>query len=530
MYEQAPDVPTRLVGDEGRLRQVLVNLVGNAVKFTPSGEIVVGVSLRERHPDGVTLEFSVRDTGVGIPDHAKARIFAAFAQANTSATRQFGGTGLGLAISSELARMMGGHLGVESADGEGSTFAFTARLGTAVDPEEATTRGATLQGRTALIADDCATSRRVLSEYLRRWGARPIAVDSVEAALGEILTARATGLAFDVVIADGDLRARDGASMGERLASPEYGRQDLVLITSKRPKERGGTWGLRRPEQVRAGYLARPVLPTELREALQQHVRVLSFEPAPVTTLHVTDHPMRRNLRVLLAEDNKVNQMLAVALLRKRGYDVSVADNGREAVDLVRRAEFDVVLMDVQMPEVDGFEATAMIRAMESETSRRLPVIAVTAHAMEGDRKRCLDAGMDDYVSKPIDPDQLEAAIQRWTGRLADFEPARALDLADGNEDLLAAIVNSFLERAPEQLEAIHRALNAHDAGSLERWAHLLEDEAVTLALPRIRDIAHRIAELGRRGELVQATALVTDLDAAVGSVTSTLRDSIVAA
>jgi CheY-like chemotaxis protein/nitrogen-specific signal transduction histidine kinase len=530
VYEQARDVPTRLVGDEGRLRQVMVNLVGNAVKFTERGEIVVGVSVKQRAGDEVTLAFSVRDTGIGIPEHAKARIFAAFAQADTSATRQFGGTGLGLTISSELVGMMGGRLEVESTVGEGSTFSFTAKLRSASEGDDVDLHRAALQGRTALIVDDRATSRRVLSEYLRRWSALPVAVDSVEAALEEILKVRAGGTPFEVVVADAELRARDGASLAERLGAPEYGGPDLVLVTSKRPTERGSSWSARPSQRAGEGYLARPVLPTELRETLVRRVRVLSFEAAARTAPRLVEQSPYRKLRVLLAEDNKVNQLLAVALLRKRGYDVTVADNGREAVDLVRRATFDVVLMDVQMPDVDGFEATSMIRAMESETSRRLPIIAVTAHAMEGDRQRCLDAGMDDYVSKPMDPEKLEAAIQRWTGQLPDFEHARALDLAEGDEDLLASIVRSFLEKAPDRLQAIHRALDARDAKGVERSAHQLEDAAVNLAMPRLRDIAHRIAELGKRGELNQAAQLVTDLDDAVGRGTSAVRELVSAA
>ncbi|MEQ1855235.1 MAG: response regulator [Longimicrobiales bacterium] len=530
VYDQTRDVPPRLIGDEARLRQVLVNLVGNAVKFTQHGEVVVTASVQERLGDALTLAFSVRDTGIGISEHAKGRIFAAFAQADSSATRQFGGTGLGLSISKELAGMMNGQLDVESTPGQGSTFTFSAALRAETKSDDAGLHRAALKGRTVLIVDDHGTTRRILSEWLRRWGARPVAVDSVEAGLEEILKARAGGLPFDVVLADAELRGRDGSAFGERLTAPEYGRPDLVLMTSRPPKARGGSWSARPSEGWGEGYLAKPVLPTELRESLVRRVRVLSFEAAARTAPSSVGPARPRQVRVLLAEDNKVNQMLAVAILRKRGYDVTIADNGREAVDLVRRSDFHVVLMDVQMPEVDGFEATAMIRAMESTTTKRLPIIAVTAHAMEGDRQRCLDAGMDDYVSKPMDPEKLEAALQRWTGRLPDFEHARALDLAQGNENVLESIVQLFLERTPERLAAIHRALDAHDAAGVERGAHQVEDSAVNLAMPRLRDIAHRIAELGKRGDLAQAAQLITDLDEAVGSGTTAVRDIIGAA
>lgn len=529
LYEQAREVPSRLMGDEGRLRQVLVNLVGNAVKFTERGEIVVNVSVKERVDDAVTLAFSVRDTGIGISEHAKARVFAAFAQADTSATRQFGGTGLGLTISSELVGMMGGRLDVESTVGQGSTFQFTVGMRAGPDVADPGPSRATLEGLTALIVDDQAAERRILSEYLRRWGARPVAVESVEAGLEELLKARAGGRPFDVVIADDALRARDGRGMAEQLSAPELGNPDLLHLTARRPKERS-PWGGRSSVGSSDGYLSRPVFPTELREALVRRVRVLSFEAAAGRAPRLVERRTPGKIRILLAEDNKVNQMLAVALLKKRGYDVTVADNGREAVDLVKRSAFDAVLMDVQMPEVDGFEATAMIRAMEKETSKRLPIIAVTAHAMEGDRQRCLDAGMDDYVSKPMDPEKLEAAIVRWTGQLPDFEPARALDLAEGNVDVLASVVRLFLEKTPERMEAIRRALDARDGASLERTANQIEDAAVSLAMPRLRDVAHRIAELAKREDLVRAAQLVIDLDEAVGNVTSAVRGVISAA
>jgi CheY-like chemotaxis protein len=275
-----------------------------------------------------------------------------------------------------------------------------------------------------------------------------------------------------------------------------------------------------------AGYLTKPIFPTEVAAAHRYRER-----RAPTGTV-VEEAPRERkrqpwSLKLLLAEDNKVNQMLAVALLRKRGYDVTVADNGVQAVELVKRGDFDLVLMDVQMPKMDGFEATAAIRESEGDAERRLPIIAVTAHAMEGDRQLCLDAGMDDYVSKPIEPEELEAAIGRWTGDIPHFEPSRALDLAEGDETVLESIVALFLEQTPERLAAIHRALDAGDAPVLERTAHTLEGAAVRLAMPRLRDIAHRVAVLSGKGELTQAAELMAQLDEAVGSGTSAVMDAM---
>jgi CheY-like chemotaxis protein len=272
--------------------------------------------------------------------------------------------------------------------------------------------------------------------------------------------------------------------------------------------------------------LSKPVFASELARVSRSSDVLRSVKASGADDL---PKPMRKagTVKILLVEDNKVNQMLAVSLLRKRGYDVTVADNGQEAVDLVTTEHFDVVLMDVQMPVMDGIEATAAIRAWEVDQGVRLPIIAVTAHAMEGDRQRCLDAGMDDYVSKPIDAAELEAAIVRWTGDMPVFERGRALDLARGDEGVLDSIVKLFLEQTPERLAAIHEALDAGDASGLERSAQTLEGAALRLAMPRLRDIAHRIAVLSGKGELRRAAELMAELDEAVGSGTFEVRRSM---
>ncbi|HUF75176.1 MAG TPA: response regulator, partial [Longimicrobiales bacterium] len=525
VYEQAANVPARLVGDPARLRQVLVNLVGNAIKFTEQGEIVVGVGVSGRTDETVTLSVSVRDTGVGIDESAKGRIFEAFAQADTSATRRFGGTGLGLAISSQLVEMMDGRLDVESSPGVGSVFTFTAQLEVA-GPSEAEARDGAkaLERRSVLIVDDHAATRSALSGYVRRWGGEPVAVESAKAALGEARRAHATGRGFDLVLADAHMRPIDGIELALRLAEgDEFGKPDTVLI---------GLTG-RASEQARAvelgigAYVARPVLPGDLLDALTNHARL---RPAEALTAQATMREARQprwGLRVLLVEDNKVNQMLAVALLRKRRHEVTVADDGRQAVELVQGGDFDIVLMDVQMPGMDGLEATRLIRQMENDSARRLPIVAVTAHTMDEDRQRCLDAGMDDYVRKPIDPAALEAAIERWTGELPDFEPQRALELVEGDRGVLASVVKLFLEQTRERLDEIRRALDAGDASSLERSAHTMEGAAVSLAMPRLREISHRIAIHSQRGELEEAAALVTELDEAVGRGTAAVRRAI---
>jgi PAS domain S-box-containing protein len=529
IYEPSADMPRLLVGDDGRLRQVLVNLLGNAVKFTEEGEIVVKTWVESRRENAVTVGFSVRDTGIGIPDAAKQRIFAAFSQADTSATRRFGGTGLGLTISAELVDMMGGQLAVESTVGEGSTFTFLVNMVAAgSDAADAGADRSALEGRRVLLVDDNAISARVFIQHLDSWGMRVTSVESLAAGIEEARKARSAGRRYDIVIADADAGGATPAEFAARLSDADVGGPDLLWVRSKRSLSRSATASAQHDPSI--GELARPIFPGELRTALLKRVRSVPHEVAARGAAAPQEQFGYRKVRVLLAEDNKVNQMLALTVLKKRGYDVTVADNGRQAVDLAQRSEFDVVLMDIQMPELDGFEATAVLRADEAETTKRLPIIAVTAHAMEGDRQRCLAAGMDDYISKPIDPDKLESAILRWTGKLPDFEHSRALDLAQGDETLLESIAKLFLEQTPERLQAIHSALEAHDAEGLEQSAHEMEDAAVTLAMPRLRDIAHRMAVLSKRGDLVQAAKLVRDLDEAVGSGTSAVRDVVSAA
>jgi len=524
IYDVAADVPPRMVGDAGRLRQVLVNLVGNAVKFTEVGEVVVRIAVDHREEDEVTLRFSVHDTGIGIDADLLEGIFAAFSQADTSSTRQFGGTGLGLAISSRLVTMMGGELTVESTPGEGSTFAFSADFRVAEDEGVgALSAGSALSDRSVLIVDGCASRRRVVAEYVRRLGGTPVAVESERLALEDARRARAAGSAFDLVLVNLAPGSLADVELARRFRDEgDLGRPEVVLM--------GSAAGPERPMlPTGVGYLTRPVFPEELvaERAGRPSVRVRgSTGEAEKADADRKRRPW--SVKVLLVEDNKVNQMLAVALLRKRGHDVTIADDGLQAVYLVERGDFDVVLMDVQMPVMDGFEATARIRQWEAGTGRRrLPIVAVTAHAMEGDRQRCLLAGMDDYVSKPIDPEKLATAIDRWTGDVPDFEPSRALDLAKGDESVLEAIVGLFLEQTPERLAAIRRALDAGDAPGLERSAQTLEGSAVSLAMPRLRDIAHRIAVHSSRGELGEAAALMAELEAAVGDGTSAVRGAI---
>ncbi|HET9949473.1 MAG TPA: response regulator [Longimicrobiales bacterium] len=525
VYVQDAGVPARLVGDAGRLRQALVNLVANAVKFTERGEIEVRVDVEERSDDDVVLRCSVRDTGIGIDADLLPGVFAAFSQADTSPTRQFGGMGLGLTITARLSEMMGGRTTVESAPGEGSTFAFTARLRAAAAGRPAPAGEVRRSGACVLVVDDHALTRAVLADYVRRAGGVAVAVGSARDALAEAHAAQAAGAPFDFVIVDAGLPVMPGADLARRLAQdPGFGRARAILVGSpSRDEAVGGDQGA--PERhVRT--LARPLFPAELAAALDE--READADTAREIAAVRARRP--RKLRVLLAEDNKVNQMLAVGLLRKRGYDVVVAEDGAQAVELAASQELDLVLMDVQMPRVDGFEATRRIREAEAHGRRRLPIVAVTAHGMEGDRDRCLAAGMDDYVSKPIEPDRLETAIARWVGRVSDFEHSLALELADGDVTALEARARRFLDDASGLLRGIRAALATGDARGLAEAARALEVEAARLPMPRLRHAACRLGALARRGALADAGELLGELEDALGSGAEAVRRAIEAA
>ncbi|HEX5270109.1 MAG TPA: response regulator, partial [Gemmataceae bacterium] len=429
----APDVPSAVAGDPGRLRQILLNLVGNALKFTEKGEVVVLVKseIGPRGPIGptgpigplgpmsgaadVVLRFEVRDTGVGIAAEKRQLIFEAFTQADRSTARKYGGTGLGLAIASRLVALMGGRVEVESEVGRGSTFRFTARLGLVPDPAPPPAPGAGWRGLPVLVVDDNAASRSILEGMLAHWGLRPLGVEGGALALAVLKEAAAGGQPFALAFVDAEMPEPDGFALAAEVRrDPRLAATGLVMLTAAaragqaaRCRELGAAARLQKPFKRREVFEA-------LREARREPARPPQPAPAPAT-------PPRpgRPLRVLLAEDNPVNQTLVVRLLEKQGHAVAVAGNGREALAALEREAFDVLLMDVEMPEMDGLEATALIRSREATRAapgRRLPILAMTAYALKGDRERCLDAGMDGYLAKPID----QAALLRALAELPE--------------------------------------------------------------------------------------------------------------
>ncbi len=409
MWEVSAGVPDALVGDPLRVRQILVNLVGNAIKFTEQGEIVVRVDAGARTEGEIRLKFAVHDTGIGIPDDRKRQIFNAFAQADASTTRRYGGTGLGLAISGQLVTMMGGSIDVSSEEGAGSVFRFDA-LFVLGDGLPAETEGASpeaLRELRVLVVDDNATNRMILGRMLESWGMHPTIVESGAAALGALAHAVVAGTPFPLVLLDYHMPEMDGLMVAERIAADDDLKSTHVLLL---------TSGMRpgRQAQARAAgvaeQLVKPVTQSELLDAVLRTIGPVEARRAKVPTT-VEDPLAGRQLKVLLAEDNVVNQKLAVHMLEKRGHEVRVVPTGKQAVDALVREAFDVVLMDVQMPEMDGYEATQAIRESERTTGAHQPIVAMTAHAMEGDRERCIEAGMDEYVSKPIDAERLLRAL-----------------------------------------------------------------------------------------------------------------------
>ena len=406
----SPALPNALVGDPNCLRQVLVNLLGNAIKFTHQGEVVLVVEQEYQADDNVGLHFAVRDTGIGIPTHKQQAIFEAFTQVDGSITRQFGGTGLGLSIASRLVEKMSGRIWLESEPGRGSTFHFTAQLQLNrgdLEPERALSAGQ-LRGLPVLVVDDNSTNRRIYEQFFTSWGMRPQSADGAAKGMEMLRGAAASGEPFRLVILDYQMPEMDGIHLADAIRhEPSLGEPALLLLSSA---GRRFDFELFREARI-AAYLTKPVGQSELLDAvaraLQPHVAAAG--PVPEPRNMTEDHP----LFILLAEDNVVNQRLVTRLLEKRGHAVQIAHNGREAVEKSWRNRFDVVLMDVQMPEVNGYDATRAIREREKRLGLRIPIIALTAHALSDDRVRCLEAGMDDFVSKPIEASDLFEAMTR---------------------------------------------------------------------------------------------------------------------
>jgi two-component system sensor histidine kinase/response regulator len=485
------DVPDALVGDPTRLRQVLLNLTGNALKFTDRGEVEVRAEVEARQGSQLTLHFSVRDTGIGIPREKQKLIFESFTQADGSMTRKHGGTGLGLTISARLTELMGGRIWVESAPGKGSTFHFTVgfRLPDASHLKAEPTLHVEWEGLPVLAVDDNLTNRRILKEMLAHLGMKPVLAEDANAALAALREAYEAKRQLGLVLIDAHMPDSDGFSLAERIVSyPEFRSIPIVMLTSA-----GQVGEARRCRELGiAAYLSKPVSQSELLEAIASALSTSQKKPEDRTL--VTKHSLRENrhtLRILLVEDNVVNQKVASMLLEMRGHDVTIVGDGRQALAVLEMRAFDAILMDVQMPVMDGYETTAAIRKSERSTGKRTPIVAMTAHAMKGDRERCLAAGMDSYISKPIRGAEIFEIIEGFRstpseplpllhGRKtepveAEFDGEALLARLNGRADLCAELIGTFLQESPQTLSAVKIAVERRDAAAIADAAHSLK-------------------------------------------------------
>ena len=535
-----PEVPALLSGDPGRLRQVLTNLVGNALKFTHAGEIAVRASLVSDSHDEVVIRFSVRDTGIGIPADKQEILFQKFTQADASTTRKYGGTGLGLAIAKQLAEMMGGEIGVISEEGSGSEFWFTCRLGrqTGEQCKEAPFP-AEIRGVHVLVVDDNLTNREIVTAHLRSWAVRTEDAPDGPSALKALYAASDAGDPFQAAIIDMQMPGMDGATLGRTIRNEEeFHDMKLILFTSL--GQRGDAKKMR--DAGFSGYLTKPARQSELMECLAA-VLSGSVQPGPgqpIVTRHAVHELKRGMLRILLAEDNITNQQVAIAILGKLGYRVDAVANGAEAIRALETIPYDLVLMDVQMPEMDGLEATRRIRdPLSGVKEHSIPVIAMTAHAMKRDREQCLNAGMNDFLSKPVVPQVLAEMLEKWlpripakvsehciekpdTGRPAPtlitssqpvFDKESMLARMMGDEDLAKIIIDGFLEDMPRQIASLKEYLATGDAAGAERQVHSMKGASANIGAERFRKIAYEMEIKARGKNLPWVAARMEELE-----------------
>ena len=557
-------IPRVLRGDAGRIRQVLTNLVGNAVKFTQRGDVIVHVTQEAIDEQTVTLRFAVTDTGIGIPEDALGLLFQPFSQADASTTRRFGGTGLGLAISKQLVEIMGGTIGVESVEGKGSTFSFTLPLERS-DVEEITRphRLMTLRGMRVLIVDDNDTNRRLVRHNLEAWNMPNAEASGGEEALARLREARRAGQPFDLVVTDMVMPRINGVVLSRLIkCDKEIADTRIIVLTSMANRLDTGTM---RVVGIDA-CLTKPVKQSALFDAIANALGgAMSDLAAPQASAPQASAPrvaaveMRPHLRILVAEDNPVNQKLAVRQLQKLGFHADTVGNGIEAVEAVQRVPYDLVLMDCQMPEMDGFEATRAIRSVEQGT--RTPIVALTANALEGDRERCIAAGMDDYLSKPVIESELQSVLARWLmeggssgssgsseflggidahaeeprGTRGTEEPPKTIlspetlqnlrELGGGTDEVIQEIAVLYTRDAPSRIAAIREAIARGDGEALAAAAHAFKSSSGNIGATRMHQLTGALEVLGNGGGVVGAEELARELEDEYARVEDALRE-----
>jgi PAS domain S-box-containing protein len=516
-----PNVPIRLVGDANRLRQIIVNLVDNAVKFTDEGEVLVDVRCEAVSRDQAKLQVSVEDTGIGVPADKQEQIFEMFQQADSSSSRSYGGTGLGLAIASRLVELMSGRFGMTSVPGHGSTFCFTATFHIAHDVAAAAPdRSEDFAGRRILVVDDNATNRKTLTDMLTVWGVTPAAAANAREGFDRLAAGARGGDPFEVVLLDIDMPKVDGVELASWIREDKElkGTPLIMLTSSNRPID----FELR-PTLGIAGSLLKPVKHSELFELLTKVLNASTTKSENVNRTETARAARLCGVNVLLAEDNVVNQKLSIAVLEKLGCRVTLAPDGREAVAACGDGQFDVILMDVQMPTMDGYEATRKIRQLEAKTGRHTPIIALTAHALRSDRAACLESGMDDYLPKPVRVNELAnklaAVMSRHDACVAAERHSEgvvhwkeALEALGGDLDLLRIAVDTFLEEADSLLQDVRRSVELSDAQSLTNSAHLLKGELLSIGARRAANVAEDLECLSRSNDFDSSEEVMVTL------------------
>jgi two-component system sensor histidine kinase/response regulator len=537
VFEIDPVLPARLIGDPLRLKQVITNLLKNAVKFTREGHILLRVARAGVPADGVVeVHFSVADTGIGIPEKMLSKIFESFTQTDSSTTRQFGGTGLGLAISRNLVEMMGGAIWAESRSGEGSTFHFRMSFEVAGEAEvEAPAEMPQLQGRKALVVDDNPLNRRILRKYLESWGLQVDEAEDGRVCLEKTCRGTGTEKPFDMMLLDCMMPGIDGFEVAEKICS-QGRRAECIIIMLSSLDEQGDRERCRRIGINQ--YLVKPVSPSSLFNAIINVMAKTRNEPAAAHEWRAEELPdLPSGRKILLAEDNPVNMKLARRLLERVGQEVDVAENGARVLEALERSRYDLILMDVQMPEMDGLEATRRIRERERGTSGHVPIVALTAHSMKGDRERFLAAGMDDYLSKPLDAGRLYRTLSKYLAVAGEcaLAPQRegatgVLDTHDlhdrlgGDRELARELLTVFLDEHTKMSGGVEEALMARDAAALKMTAHGLKGMAANISAGALRNICLQIEEAAARGNVAAAGELLSGFKEAMSRTLEAVR------